>query len=386
MMTQHTTLHTRTRARQGMVGARPTLGLLLLATAACDVVAPEGPDYRLAAGSGVCSLDEDCGPTEACRDFACVCADSSACECSAGWGGPTCDTCAAGWAGPNCDTCATGWAGPSCDTCATGWAGPSCDACATGWAGASCDTCATGWAGPSCEVRGPDGFVFIRPGSFTMGSPDNEEGRSSDEPQHLVTLTQGLWLQATEVTQAQYQTVTGRNPSYFGGCAECPVEMVSWHDAVAYVNALSAREGLTRCYDGDRLVGLDCPGYRLPTEAEWECAARAGTTGARYGDLDAIAWHFGNAGGETHPVGQKQANAWGLHDMLGNVWEWVHDWYGPYPGDATDPTGPNSGENRVGRGGGWFNDAWGLRAAARLWDAPRDRDVYLGFRAARSIP
>jgi formylglycine-generating enzyme required for sulfatase activity len=368
--TQHTTLKTRARARQDVVGARLTLGLLLLATAACDVVAPEGPDYRLAAGAGVCSLDEDCAAGEVCTEHACVCRDSSLCPCPTGWVGPTCET-------PVCTApCQNGGTCSAPDTCT----------CSPRWTGASCDTCATGWAGPSCEVRALDGLVFIRPGSFTMGSPDTEDGRSSDEPQHLVTLTHGFWLQATEVTQAQYQAVMGTNPASFDDCADCPVESVSWEDAVAYLNAVSDREGLPRCYSGDRLVGLDCPGYRLPTEAEWEYAARAGATGARYGDLDAIAWYRGNEGVETHPVGQKQANAWGLHDMLGNVREWVHDWYGSYSGDATDPTGPTSGTGRVFRGGGWSSDASNLRAANRYDYSPGGRGSDIGFRVARSVP
>jgi formylglycine-generating enzyme required for sulfatase activity len=369
-MTQHAILNTHSRDRQGVVGARLTLGLLLLATAACDVVAPEGPDYRLAAASGVCSLAEDCAAGEVCTEHACVCRDSSLCPCPTGWGGPVCET-------PVCTPlCQNGGTCTAPDTCA----------CATGWGGDSCDTCATGWAGPSCDVRGPDGFVAIPPGTFTMGSPDAEEGRSSDEPLHFVTLTQGFWLQATEVTQAQYQSVMGANPSSFNGCADCPVERVSWHDAVAYVNALSDREGLTRCYDGEQFVGVGCVGYRLPTEAEWEYAARAGTTGARYGDLDAIAWYSDNAGRRTRPVGQKQANAWGLHDMLGNVWEWVHDWYGSYPGRATDPSGPSSGTGRLVRGGSFAGGGSYLRAASRGSYSPRSRGFNIGFRVARSIP
>jgi formylglycine-generating enzyme required for sulfatase activity len=125
----------------------------------------------------------------------------------------------------------------------------------------------------------------------------------------------------------------------------------------------------------------------LPTEAEWEYAARAGTTGPRYGDLDGVAWYSGNAGGTTHPVRQKRANAWGLYDMLGNVWEWCHDWYGDYPGGAArDPAGPGAGSCRVLRGGSWGLDAWLVRAANRDRDTPGYRYENLGFRTVRSSP
>jgi formylglycine-generating enzyme required for sulfatase activity len=220
-----------------------------------------------------------------------------------------------------------------------------------------------------------------------MGSPSSEDGSQSDEAQHQVTLTRDFWLGATEVTQAQWRAVMGSNPSYFDDCDACPVERVSWDDAVAYLNALSDREGLGRCYDGASFKGLACEGYRLPTEAEWEYAARAGTTGARYGDLDAIAWHAGDSGGRTRPVGERQPNGWGLHDMLGNVWEWVHDWYASYPsGAVSDPQGPVGGAGRVLRGGGWSYDAWYLRAAFRAYYPPGNRYGDIGFRLSRSVP
>ncbi len=240
--------------------------------------------------------------------------------------------------------------------------------------------------GPATGTRKGD-FVFIGPGTFAMGSPPSEDARNDDEASHPVTITRPFWLQATEVTQGQWQALMGSNPSGFASCGrDCPVENVSWDDAVAFLNRLSDKEGLERCYDGTRFKGLGCRGYRLPTEAEWECAARAGTTGARYADLDAIAWYDRNAGGRTRQVGQKSPNRWGLHDMLGNVWEWVQDWYGSYDSVATDPTGPSSGGNRVSRGGGWGLEARHLRAANRDRDAPQYRFDFLGFRAARSIP
>jgi formylglycine-generating enzyme required for sulfatase activity len=220
-----------------------------------------------------------------------------------------------------------------------------------------------------------------------MGSPRSEDGRYDDEMQHHVTISRPFWLQATEVTQGQWQALMGTNPSYFDGCGrDCPVEEVNWEDAVAYLNSLSDQEGLARCYDGDRFKGLGCEGYRLPTEAEWEYAARAGTTGARYGDLDAIAWYDGNAGRRTRPVGHKSPNGWGIHDMLGNVWEWVQDWYGPVDTAATDPTGPSSGGIRVVRGGGWDHGASDLRAPNRFGNSQGFRYFNLGFRVARSVP
>ena len=156
-------------------------------------------------------------------------------------------------------------------------------------------------------------------------------------------ISRGFNLGKYEVTQAEWQGVMGTSPSRFSGCGQCPVEQVSWDDAQEFIGSLNGRAG------GNR--------YRLPTEAEWEYAARAGTTGDRYGNLDAIAWYGDNSGGHTQPVGQKVPNAWGLHDMLGNVYEWVADWSGDYPGGTvTDPLrGPGSGSfYRVLRGGGWY--------------------------------
>lgn len=235
--------------------------------------------------------------------------------------------------------------------------------------------------------QNPPGYVFVGPGNFTMGSPPGESIRDNDEVSHMVTLTRGFWLKSTEVTQIEWISVMGTSPSHFNSCGDtCPVEEVSWDDATAYCDALSKKEGLTACYEAGTFKGVDCEGYRLPTEAEWEYAARAGATGARYGDLDAIAWYDDNSGTTTHPVGQKQPNAWGLSDMLGNVWEWCQDWYGDYSGDATDPVGPQSGSNRVIRGGGWHAVATGVGAAVRYWLAPAQRNGFLGFRPARTLP
>ena len=224
---------------------------------------------------------------------------------------------------------------------------------------------------------GPEGFVWIEPGTFVMGSPADEPDRVSDELQHTVTLTQGFLLSDHEVTQAEYRAVMGNSPSRFKGDT-LPVDSVSWNDAVLYCQKLTERERAA-----GRITAQQA--YRLPTEAEWEYAARAGTTGIRYGELDAIAWWGGNSGGQTHPVKGKQANAWGLHDMLGNVWEWCGDWYGAYPtGSVTDPTGPGSGFGRVCRGGGRGNGAGSARSAKRFRGDPGDRFSYLGFRPALS--
>jgi formylglycine-generating enzyme required for sulfatase activity len=253
-------------------------------------------------------------------------------------------------------------------------------------------------------VTGPVGYKLIPAGTFTMGSPLTEPDRVPDEVQHTVTITRDYWLKETEVTQGEWQALMGNNPSYFPGCgADCPVEQVSWYDAVDYVNALSRAEGLPECYGGSgtnrTFVGLSCLGYRLPTEAEWEYAARAGTLTSSYnGNLTAgfscnadpalspIAWYCANSPPAiTRPVGRKQPNAWGLYDMLGNVYEWTHDWYDTIgAGPATDPLGPSTGSYRVARGGGWDGAASFCRAAFRGSSGPSIRGIAVGFRPAKS--
>ena len=218
---------------------------------------------------------------------------------------------------------------------------------------------------------------WIPNGRFTMGSPSSEPDRYSDEVQHEAVLTRGFFLAETECTQGQWEAVMGGNPSTFKG-TERPVEQVSWEEAEGYCRKLTAKQ---------RAEGILADGWewRLPTEAEWEYAARAGTAGARYGELDAIAWWSGNSGSETHAVSQKAANAWGLHDMIGNVWELCADWSGDYStGSVTDPTGPSSGSFRVVRGGGWNNVAGRARSANRGRGVPGNRGGDLGFRPALS--
>ncbi|MGC5037545.1 formylglycine-generating enzyme family protein [Streptomyces sp. DT190] len=185
---------------------------------------------------------------------------------------------------------------------------------------------------------------------------------------------------AFPVTQERYAGVTGRRPSAARG-DRLPVEGVSWWDAVHFCNALSLREGLVPAYrvgDGTGTVDWDtsADGYRLPTEAEWEHACRAGSTGPRYGRLDEIAWYRGNADDTVHPVGGKEPNAWGLHDMLGNVWDWCWDLYDPEV----------YGTYRVLRGGGWSDEHWSCRASVRRRSHPTFRIDDVGFRVARTAP
>ena len=233
-------------------------------------------------------------------------------------------------------------------------------------------------------------LAIVPPGRFMMGSPPSDvEADDSERPAHEVEIARPFELQTTPVTQSLWTSLMRTNPSHARG-ADRPVEQVGWLDAVRFCNTLSQAAGLEEAYvwRGDDVVwkGLDSDGYRLPTEAEWEYACRAGSTAPRYGDLDAVAWHRGNSGGWTHPVGHKQANAWGLHDMLGNVWEWTGDRFGTYPGGrVTDPVGSTEGTPRVTRGGSWWMVGRCVRAAHRSKSAPSYNNDNLGFRVARSI-
>ena len=218
---------------------------------------------------------------------------------------------------------------------------------------------------------------WIPPGRFLMGSPSSDRERDEDEVQHEVVLSHGFFMAETECTQAQWQSVMGRNTAKFKG-ADRPVERVNWLQATEFCQKLTSKQ---------RQEGLLPEGWewRLPTEAEWEYAARAGTTGTRYGKLDLIGWYVWNAEGQTHAVKGKVSNAWGLYDMIGNVWEWCADWHGKYPtGSVTDPTGPSSGSYRVFRGGAWNLVADGARSAVRDRSFPRYSETFLGFRPALS--
>jgi formylglycine-generating enzyme required for sulfatase activity len=220
---------------------------------------------------------------------------------------------------------------------------------------------------------GPEQFALIPAGTFQMGSLN---GLSQERPIHTVNITQPFYVQKTEVTQGQWQAVMGSNPSHFTPCGNtCPVELVSWNDIQDFLEALNAQD----------------PGknYRLLTEAEWEYAARAGTTGdiGGTGVLDEMGWYEDNSS-STRPAAQKLANAWGLYDMHGNVWEWVQDWYSDtYYGvsPTNDPTGPATGSGRVVRGGSWITMAALARSACRIQYPPEDRAWHKGFRLARTI-
>jgi formylglycine-generating enzyme required for sulfatase activity len=210
---------------------------------------------------------------------------------------------------------------------------------------------------------------WIAPGRFMMGSPESEEGRDDDEgPQHEVTLTKGYWLADTPCTQAMWQAVMGSNPSRFQGPRR-PVDQVSWDDMHRFLEQLN-----------NQVAGL---GAGLPSEAQWEHACRAGTKTATYAELDEVAWYDKNSNGETHDVERKRPNAWGLHDMLGNVYEWCKDGLYDYTDQPeTDPIGPR-GPRRVFRGGSWYSSARRVRAAYRGWFAPGFRDGLIGFRLVR---
>ena len=227
-------------------------------------------------------------------------------------------------------------------------------------------------------------LVLIPKGTFQMGSPESERGREEWEPQHEVTISKNYYLGVTEVTQGQYEKVMGTNPSFFRkrDSSMYPVVWVSWEDAVEFCKKLSD-------LPEEKAAGRV---YRLPTEAEWEYACRAGSkTAYSFGEgsksLGDYAWFDGNSNNQTHPVGEKKANAWGLYDMHGNVWDWCSDWYGDYPeGAVTDPSGPRKDLDRAIRGGSWDFAAAYCRSACRLTYPPSGSSSTIGFRVALSVP
>jgi formylglycine-generating enzyme required for sulfatase activity len=224
-------------------------------------------------------------------------------------------------------------------------------------------------------------FVYLPPGTFKMGSPDHETGHMGNETQHEVTLSKGIYIQNTEVTYEQWENVMGKRPRFSKGCNwQCPVQGVSWNDANEFIDKLNKK--------------LSSNQYRLPTEAEWEYAARAGSESAfANGDitekecghdqnLDALGWYCGNSNGKLHSVGEKEPNEYGLYDMHGNVWEWCKDWYSyNYPsGPATDPMNHEENSHRIVRGGSWLSPAMKCRAAYRLMYKPTASSIDVGFR------
>jgi formylglycine-generating enzyme required for sulfatase activity len=225
-------------------------------------------------------------------------------------------------------------------------------------------------------------FVFIAPGKFIMGSPESESGRNDDELPHEVDIAHGFFIQTTPVTQEQWKTVMKNNSSrFFSQGDDHPVESVSWYDCQKFIELLNSM--------GDHI-------YRLPTEAEWEYACRAGKTSScsegeivelfchHDPNLDAAGWYCGNSSRSTHPVARKRPNLWGLYDVHGNVLEWCQDWYGTYPATPqTDPSGPITGPGRVIRGGSWFSNAKNCRAAARFYWSPNAKSDFIGFRLIR---
>jgi formylglycine-generating enzyme required for sulfatase activity len=235
-------------------------------------------------------------------------------------------------------------------------------------------------------VQSHKDMVFIPPGAFRMGSPTNEAGRHENEgPQTLVTLTKGFFMAKYKVTQKDYQWVFGTYPSVFTGDVNRPVETVSWEDATNYCARLTVQGRASRVIPPNGV-------YRLPTEAEWEYAARAWTStrfshgdDPGYASLSRYAWYEHNSSHTTHAVGQKLPNPWGLYDMHGGLWEWCQDWYGPYPGGSVvDPKGPSSGEYRVYRGGSWGCEPERCRSATREAN-PEGETGYVGFRVVLSL-
>lgn len=249
------------------------------------------------------------------------------------------------------------------------------------------------------EFSIPKGFVLVKAGTFTMGSPETEKDRKKDEVLHQVTLSRDYYISEIEVSQGLWEEVVGRNPSYSDGGIgiDYPVNGVSWEEAVDFCNRLSLRDGLNPCYSGsgnDIECDFDADGYRLPTEAEWEYAARGGHMDVEYtvyagsDNFFEAGWFDRNSGNRLQASAGKAPNSLGIYDMSGNVWEWCWDWYTEYSdaldSPVIDPAGGASASWRVMRGGSWIAEAKSGRIAKRSYDRPGRRATYLGFRLVRT--
>ncbi len=242
------------------------------------------------------------------------------------------------------------------------------------------------WNTAGCQLAE---MVYVEGGTFEMGNSNSDE-YPGERPVHTVTLS-SFYMCPYEVTQAQWWAVMGENPSYYSG-NNLPVEDISWYDAIEFCNALSESEGLAPCYTvngTDVTLNPSANGYRLPTEAQWEYAARGGAQSQGYlysgsDNIDEVAWYYENSNLTTHPVGTKQPNELGLYDMSGNVWEWCWDWYSDYSSDSqTDPVGPTSGMTRIYRGSGWAYNAVSCRVTNRKSYTPSYDFNFLGIRLVR---
>ncbi len=236
-------------------------------------------------------------------------------------------------------------------------------------------------------------MVHIEAGEFLMGSPRYETAREQNEDRHQVTLTRSFLISATEVNQEQWYSVMATRPSRFEGSRR-PVENITFDDCIEFCNQLSIMEGLAPVYgrrDGNIYWNRESDGYRLPTEAEWEYACRAGSqkrfaNGDLASDLQKLSWYRNNSTGRSHDVASRVPNNWGLHDMHGNVWEWCWNWSAEYPTRfAVDPEGPHQGYSRVIRGGSWDNPAEACRSANHNGAKPGFHGPILGFRIARTV-
>jgi formylglycine-generating enzyme len=259
----------------------------------------------------------------------------------------------------------------------------------------------SGQAPPQPPGSPPPNFVRVEGGTFQMGTPSG--GNDNERPVHTVTVksfniskyqvTQKEWYEIMRTTVRQQRDMADKSWPMRGEGDNYPMYYVSWYEVVEYCNRRSIKEGLKPAYrgSGDNIIcDWNANGYRLPTEAEWEFAARGGineyltTEYSGSNSVGAVAWYDGNSGNSTQPVGTKAANSLGIHDMSGNVWEWCWDWYGSYAsGSQTDPRGAVSGTYRVLRGGSWFNSAAGVRSASRYSFTPSGRGSDIGFRLVR---